>query len=466
MNTRKDFTSRREFLRLSVAGAVGVIAAACVPAAPGDGQPEEGAAEAMPVSEEAAEIRLSHWWGDQHKKWLPIVEEKSGTVFKEEIYPFGEYVLKVLTQVAGGVAPDIIQLGGPMYPDFFTRGIFVPFNDVLAASDIDMSKWYADPVVEHGYKGDIMGLSLFTQQAMMAYLNLELVRQAGYPEDELPLWGNSNFDQWHWSDFVEFMQAVTLKKSDGTYEQYGYQAAETSINAYGYQLATHDTWFIDDTEYEETECLLDRPEAIAAVHDYVDLTTVHGVAPTLEAQQGIEGGLFRAGLAAASVSWSNQTYLAAQLPFELGFMHLPWVDRRVHGVNANLWCINKESQVIPKAQEAAIVQTTDYEVGQALVDLAATLSAYDPAYYLDSLPAGDLGTIVQVMLARLEGMSACDYCTEDVNIFKRAAFGRVGRFMQERFRVEVELALIGAKSVEEAMQAAKASIDKEIQSPA
>ena len=464
MNAKKNLTSRRDFLRLSAAGAVSAIAVAC---APGAVQPvEDSAGEAMPASEEPVEIRLSHWWGEQHKKWLPIVEEKSGTIFKEEIYPFGEYVTKVLTQVAGGVAPDIIQLGGPMYPDFFPRGIFVPFNDVLASSDIDMSKWYADPVVEHGYKGDIMGLSLFTQQAMMAYVNLDLVRNAGYPEEDLPLWGNSNFDQWNWSDFVDFMKAVTIRSSDGTIEQYGYQAAETSINAYGYQLATYDTWFIDDTEYDETECLLDTPEAIAAVHDYVDLTVVHGVAPTLEAQQGIEGGLFRAGLAAASVSWSNQTYLAAQLPFELGFMHLPWVERRVHGVNANLWCINKESAVIPKAQEAAIVQTTDYEVGQALVDLAATLSAYDPAYYLDSLPEGDLGTIVQVMLARLEGMSACDYCTEDVNIFKRAAFGRVGRFMQDKFRTGVELAFIGEKTVEEAMQEAKASIDQEIQASA
>ena len=465
MSANRNLASRRDFLRLSALGAAGVVAAACAAPAAAPAA-EESAEEEMPASAEPVEIRLSHWWGDQHKKWLPIVEEKSGRVYKAEIYPYGEYVTKVLTQVAGGVAPDIIQLGGPMYPDFFPRGIFVPFNDVLAESGIDMSKWYADPVVEHGYKGDIMGLSLFTQQAMMVYLNLDLVRNAGYAEADLPLWGGSNFDQWSWDDFVDFMKAVTIRSSDGSVEQYGYQSAETSINAYGYQLATYDTWFIDDTEYEETQCLLDTPEAISAVHDYVDLTVVHGVAPTLEAQQGIEGGLFRAGLAAASVSWSNQTYLAAQLPFELGFMHLPWVERRVHGVNANLWCINKESAVIPKAQEASIVQTTDYEVGQALVDLAATLSAYDPAYYLDSLPEGDLGIIVQVMLSRLAGMSECDYCTEDVNIFKRAAFGRVGRFMQDKFRSGVELAFVGEKTVEEAMLEAKAAIDKEIEASA
>ena len=92
------------------------------------------------------------------------------------------------------------------------------------------------------------------------------------------------------------------------------------------------------------EALLDSDAAISAAHDIVDLTVVHGVAPTLEAQQGVEGGLFRAGLAAATISWTNQTYLVAELPFELGFMHMPFVDRRVHGVGANHWCVNKASE--------------------------------------------------------------------------------------------------------------------------
>jgi ABC-type glycerol-3-phosphate transport system substrate-binding protein len=189
---------------------------------------------------------------------------------------------------------------------------------------------------------------------------------------------------------------------------------------------------------------------------------VHGVAPTLEAQQGVEGGLFRAGLAAAVIGWTNQTYLMAELPFELGFMHMPFVDRRVHGVGANHWCINNASDLIQQAQQAALIQTTDYEVGQALVDLAATISAYDPAYYLDTLPEGDLGVITRIMLSRLAGMSDCDYCSEDVNMFNRAGFGRSGRFLQDTIRAELEKVLIGEKGVEQAMQDADAAIDAEI----
>ena len=454
--------SRRSFLHLSAAGTAGMIVAACAGQPAASTPADEGAASDS-MAEEPVEIRLSHWWGEQHNMWMPLVEEKSNVTVKQEIYPFGEYVTKIKTQVAGGVAPDIIQLDQGHNADFFPKDVFIPFNDALEASDIDMSKWNVDPALELGFNGDIMGLSLFTMQGRCVYLNLDLVREAGYPEDELPLYGRPNFDMWHWDDFVAFLKAVTIKASDGTYEQYGYSSAITDAGSLAYQMASYGADMVDDPwNFAETEALLDTEAAIAAAHDIIDLTIVHEVAPTLEAQQGIEGGLFRAGLAAATINWTNQTYLMAELPFELGFMHLPFVDLRVHGVGANHWCINKASEFIPQAQEASIVQTTDYEVGQALVDLAATISAYDPAFYLDSLPEGDLGVISRIMLSRLEGMSDCDYCAEDVNKFNRSGFGRSGRFLQDTLRSELEKVLIGQKSVEEAMQDADAAIDTEI----
>jgi ABC-type glycerol-3-phosphate transport system substrate-binding protein len=277
------------------------------------------------------------------------------------------------------------------------------------------------------------------------------------------LYGNDNFDTWVWDDYVEFMKAVTKKKSDGTYEQYGYSGAVSDAGSMAYMMASYGADMVDDPwSYEETEALLNTEEAIASAHNYVDMTTVHEVAPTLEAQQGIEGGLFRAGMGASVISWTNQTYLVAELPFELGFMHMPFTKQRVHGLGANHWTTYKEGKHIAETQQAAIVQTTDYEVGQALVDLAATISAYDPAYYLDTLPEGDLGVVARIMLARLEGMSDCDICTKDVNKFNRSGYGRAGRFLQDTLRAELEKALTGDKSVEEAMDDADAAIDAEI----
>ena len=90
--------SRRGFLQLSAAGTASALLAACA------GQPAAApAAEESgdTMTEEAVEIRLSHWWGEQHNHWLPIVEEKTNVTVAQEIYPWGEYLTKVLTQVCG-----------------------------------------------------------------------------------------------------------------------------------------------------------------------------------------------------------------------------------------------------------------------------------------------------------------------------------------------------------------------------
>jgi len=419
---------------------------------------------APPAKEAPTELRLSHWWGDQHKQWLPVVEEKANVKISEEIYPWGEYIPKLQTQIAGGVAPDIIQLDQGHNGYFFPKGILVPFDDALAASGIDMSKWDVDPAVEVGYKGKIMALSLFTMQGRMVYLNMDLVKKAGYPVDELPTWGTPRFDMWHWDDYVEFMKAVTIKKSDGTFDQYGIDSTPTDATSFTYQLASYGADMIDDPwSYEETKALLDQPDAIAAAHDLLDLCLVHEVSPTIEAAQGIEGGMFAAGMACSNINWTNQTWLLREFPFELGYMHLPFTKLRVHGVGANHWTVYKESKEIAKAQEACIVQTTDYEVGQRLLDLAATMPSYDPVHYLSSLPEGDLGVITRINLSRLKGMSECAYCTEDVNMFNRAGFGRTAGFLQDTFIAEMEKALIGEKSVEQAMADANAAITAEIQ---
>ena len=481
-----DRLSRRRFLRGLAAVAGGTALAACAPQVVKETvvvekvveKPVEKIVEkvvekvvtaAPAAAEPPTEIRWSHWWGEQHKQWLPVVEEKANVKVKEEIYPWGEYTQKVLTQVAGGVAPDIIQLDQGHNSEFFSKDIFVPYDDLLdelyASGELIEAKWNVDPGLEMGYKGKTLALSLFTMQGRSVYLNLDRVEAAGYPMDELPLWGTPLFDTWDWGDFVEFLKAVTQKKSDGTYEQYGYSGAISDAGSLIYQMASYGADMVDDPWfYEDTEALLDQPDAIQAAHDLVDLTIVHGVAPTLEAQQGIEGGLFRANMACANISWTNQTWIVAELPFKLGFMHLPYTEQRVHGIGANHLCINKAGKSIPQSQRAAVIQTTDHEVGQRLLDLAGTISAYDPASYNATLPAGDVGVVARIMLSRLEGMSQCSYCTKDVNKFNRAGYGRAGRYLQNTLNAELQEALTGQKTVDQAMKDADALIDTEIKS--
>lgn len=452
--------SRRDFLRLSALGAAGMTLAACaVPAAPAAQPAGEGGATG-----EAVEVRWAHWWGDQFKPVLPMDEEKTKTKIKEEIYPWGEFVPKILTQLAAGTAPDIIQQDASHHPTFYPKNVFAPFDEAWAAAGIDPKKWNVDQLLECGYQGKIMGCSLFTMQAKMAYVNLDAAKKAGYDTEQLPLWGKDNFDKWQWPEFVEFLKAVTIKNADGTYEQYGYSRAMAMPWDVYYHAASRKALPVDDPAgMAETKSLITEAAFVQSVQDAVDMTNVHEVAPTLEAQQGIQGGLFRAGKAVVDFSWSNQTYLEAELPFELGFMHCPYVDVRVHSLGANYLSVNNQSKVIPQAQAVAITHTTDREVATKMYEINGSLPAYEPDYYLQFMPEGPLGDIASVQNSRIKGLSSCDYCAEDVFLFNRGTiWGKVYPFADKALATELDNALLNQKSVEQAMADAAAAIDAEI----
>jgi len=469
--------SRRTFLK-GAAAVLGTSAlAACgAPAAPAPPPaapkattaPAAAAAAPKPTTAPAAaapvEVRWSHWWGDQFKPVLPMDEAKSNTKIKEEIYPWGEYQPKILTQLAAGTAPDIIQLDASHHPQFYPKNIFVPFDEAWLAAGIDPKKWNVDQTRECGYNGKVLGCSLFTMQAKMGYVNLDLAKKAGYDTSKLPLWGKDNFDKWNWADFLAFMKAVTVKKSDGTYDQYGYSHAMANTFDVQYHAASRKALYVDDPwNMAETQSLITEPAFIQSVQEAVDMTNLHGVAPTLEAQQGVQGGLFRAGKAVSDFSWSNQTYLEAKLPFELGFIHLPYPDMRVHSLGANELHVNNKSKVIPQAQAVAITHTTDREVCKKMYEINGSLPAYEPNYYLQFMPKGQLADIAYVQNSRIKGLSTCSYCTENVFLFNRGtAWGKVYAFADKTLQVELDNALLKKKTVEQAMKDAKVAIDAEI----
>ena len=473
--------TRRRFLKGLATAAGGTVLAACAPAATptpqivekvvketvvvqGTPQVIEKPVTAPPPTKTApTEVRVSHWWPQNwHSRWFPIVEREANVKIKEEIYPFGEYKTKLLTQVASGTAPDVIQLDQGHNGDFFPRNVLVPFDDALAKEGVDMKKWNVDPKIEVGYKGKILGMPLFMMQAKMVWINVDLAEKAGFSAKDLPVWGTPKFDTWTWSDFVEFLKKVTIRKSDGTYEQYGISSAQIGAWFLGFHLASYGQNFLDNVQYAETKGLLDTPEAISAAKDGIELTTVHKVAPTLEAQQGVEGGLFRAGKAVAEMGWAQTILIDAKLPFRLEMIHLPFVKYRVNAIGPNHFCVNKASKVVEAAQRMSIFHATSHDVGLEFLRETGNFSAYDTAWYLPYVPEGPAGTLARINLARRPGMSECAYCTKDIFWFDRAGYGRLGSFVPTTIQAEMEKALLGQKTVEQAMKDANKAINEEI----
>ena len=456
--SQKNMVSRRDFLRGAAAlGAAGALAACAPSATP---KPEAPAATEPPAAG-PTEIRWASWCGDACDPFVDIGAEKANVDIINESYP--DYTTKILAAFAAGTGPDILWVDPKHQPAFYPRGVLIPWNDYLDERKIDLKRWTSDVVIDMGYKGQIMGLPLFLVHGYAVAVNMDAVRKAGYPEDELPLWGHEDFDTWHWDDFVEAAKACTMRKSDGTYEQFGSAMMAGTIELEE-SLASHDLHVVDDPwEYAETKSMLDDPEAIAAAHDILDLTLVHEVAPQLDVSEEAQGRNF--------VFFAGQTaFLPAQLgsniianvgeQFEMKAMHLPFVKKRSAQVGAANWCVYKDSPVSEKGQEVCFILSTDHEVLQAMWD---TISDLKPAFDADEfeMPGGLSGLFSTVGTTRYEGISQCDYCTEDVKRYPRWT-SRIGT-APDIIQSALESAMVGAETIEVAMERAAETLNKEIE---
>ena len=459
MKSDKSKLSRREFLRLSAIAGAGAALAACAPQAT-PAAVETEAPEETPAPPEPTEMSVSHWWGDGWMDWGgSMLAEKLNLKIDSQNIPFSEYTEKTLTQLAGGVGPDMVLLGAPWKGPFLVADIFEPLDDALAASDIDNSKWWVDPMIEDGYKGRILGLEMFAQGAQILHVNKEMTDAAGI---KLPEWGTPEFDTWRWDDFVEFLNAVTQRDSQGNIEVYGVDLlwqdfsgpVDYNVVQFGGKLLDDDVW-----NFEEKECLVNSPEAVAGIQAIIDLVIKHNVAPSIEARGAIEGGAYRAGKAASTFFWTGHEYYG-DLEFEQTWLHFPWEKRRCHYVGGNSEHVNKASKVKDKVIEAVLVLTTDWDIKNHMVKETGNPSGYETLAHTKTLPEGPALTNALIAMSRVEGMSECDHCTEDMILLPRWK-GRHGKFVTNTITSALQGGLLG-QDLQELLDDAKAKIDEEL----
>jgi len=231
---------------------------------------------------ESVEIRFSHWHGGF---WDPI-RDGIGEAHPEitaisESTPWGEYSTKLLTQMVGGVAPDVVMVDSYWQGEWFK--VLLPLDDSLDAHGVDNSKWDADPWMQCGNDGKIYSLSQVYCPNWQLVVNRTLAEQEGI---DLPDWGDdgpaANYDEWRWDDLVELLKAMTKVNSDGEVEQWGLANSTARFGATSlYFMYSNGAQALDDLwGYNETEALIDSEESVQALQDYIDLTLVDKVAPT------------------------------------------------------------------------------------------------------------------------------------------------------------------------------------------
>lgn len=209
-------------------------------------------------------------WGstndvDVYNARLALAKEAYPNVEVELIYIPSDYDQKVLTMIAGGTPPDIMQVAEGVHA-FSDRGQIIALNDYIADYGIDMAARYGSLAGLYARHDNIYAVP-DRGGAMIVYYNKAMFDAAGvaYPTAE-----------WDWADMLDAAQKLTIREGD-------------EVKQWGFAAGGWWPWWMSFI-YQNGGRILDAdgqpvvnsPEVAEALQFYVDLMYQYHVAPTPE----------------------------------------------------------------------------------------------------------------------------------------------------------------------------------------
>jgi len=171
---------------------------------------------------------------------------------------------KILTQIAGGTAPDIIMWFNSNVYDLARKSALVEMTPYLKESKINEEDYFPGMFssMKINLGNNLYAFPMSWGAEALAY-NQDLFDRAGvaYPNDK-----------WTWDDFVRAAQKLTIAQG-GRFVQYG-----STLPTDGNVLLSFGTQRFDE---KLTRCTLDSPEARQAFQFLVDLNSKYKVIPNV-----------------------------------------------------------------------------------------------------------------------------------------------------------------------------------------
>ena len=171
---------------------------------------------------------------------------------------------KILTMMAGRLAPDVMMTEITTYPQFAAKGALLDLTDYVKRDGLDMSDFYPLALRAFTYDGrlyclprDISGQALFYNKSMF--------QQAGaaYPTQD-----------WTWEDFRRVCEALTQDvNGDGITDQYG------ALLSMPHALIWANGGDFFDDPVHPTRCTLTEQPALEAMRWFEQLYTDRIVVP-------------------------------------------------------------------------------------------------------------------------------------------------------------------------------------------
>ncbi|MBI4971149.1 MAG: sugar ABC transporter substrate-binding protein [Candidatus Omnitrophica bacterium] len=248
--------------------------------------------------------------------------------------PFGGYVSKILTRIAGGAAPDVICTEVNYFVSFASKGVLENLNPYIE-KDKEFSKaaFFPEVLDRFTVNGKLLAIPRDTAPFACVFYNKEMFDKAGVPYPT---------DDWTWEEFLDKAKKLT-KESKGRITQYGFYGWAWKNFIYGNGGA------LVDNVAKPTKTLIDQPESIEGLQFYVDLINKYKVMPTPVALTNMGMGIdvmFASGKLAMFLSGVWETPALRQRNFKWDIAMFPKNAKGVRkfGTGGSGYCILKSSK--------------------------------------------------------------------------------------------------------------------------
>ena len=215
-------------------------------------------------------IKVAYWGGPEEIAIIQHLvadweQQHPDVHVRLEHTPFSAYVSRLLTRMAGNVAPDIMAVEVNLFPTLWAKGAFLslqPFIDRDPAFHIN--EFFPEVVGRFSVNKDVYAIPRDTAPFACVYYNKKLFDEAGLPYPT---------DDWTWDDLLRVSRQLT-KTENGRVSRYGFYAWawQNFVYSNGGKLV--------DNLYHPTKCLLGEAKAVEGLQFYSDLMNKYKVAPT------------------------------------------------------------------------------------------------------------------------------------------------------------------------------------------
>jgi len=216
-------------------------------------------------------IKVSYWGDAKEIEIIDSIVKPWDKAHKEisiilEHTPSNRYQDKVLAQIAGGEAPDVMFCGTAVFINLFRKNAFLPINDLLAGdTNVSLKDFYPESVEQYTVNGKTYALPRDIAPIACIYINKNLFDSEGLPYPT---------DDWTTDDLLALAKKLTKKDSAGIVSQYGFSPGWFWPNF----VFDFGTGWVDNVK-KPTRFVLSSAGDKAGLKFYHDLMWVHGVSP-------------------------------------------------------------------------------------------------------------------------------------------------------------------------------------------